>query len=121
MPPVKKTIDKAADAASALGKKDLKKQLLAEANAKADEDAKKIAEKKQISNMITTLKNGAQSPERAATLNYYKSLGHFDKEKKTILERFYLDKSCKWFTQYYEEKIKSDEVKDTSLRGFGTK
>ena len=86
-----------------------------------DDMARKADEKKAQSNMITTLKTGTQTPERKAFFEYYNALPRFSAEKKLLLEQWGKDKSCKWFSQYYEEKIKSNKVEETALQGFGTK
>ncbi len=106
----KKTIDKDARKAAAEAKKaasdalDLKKKL------KLDQ-----------ANMVTTLKNGTQTPERKQLYEYYKKLSHFDSEKKLLLEKFNGDKSCQWFNGYVEEKSKVSREEDTALIGFGTR
>ena len=76
--------------------------------------------KGDVSAMLGTLGRGTQTPERSAVLAKYKSLDRFDKEKAAILEKFRLDKSCKWWGTYAKESKKEASNEDACLTGFGT-
>jgi tryptophanyl-tRNA synthetase len=73
-----------------------------------------------VSNFITQSKKSS-NPDKVATLQLYQSLGRFDTEKKNLVAKWKLDKTCKWFSEYTHSREKEHEVKTESLLGFGTR
>jgi hypothetical protein len=112
MPAPKMTAAKAAAVKAAQPKK----SALA-SKAKANEVGVKIGE---VSNFLTQMKTSAH-PDKVATLALYKSLGRFDQEKKNLVAKWKLDKSCKWFSEYTQSREKETIVATESLLGFGTR
>ena len=60
-------------------------------------------DKKDMSNMVTTLKKATPAEkEKVQLLEIYQSLPRFSEEKLKLLKQWKLDKSCKWIGQYQE-------------------
>ena len=73
-----------------------------------------------ISNMLTQLKSSSD-PNKQQVLAMYKAQGRFSAEKAAILQKWKMDKSCKWAATYQQEKTTETVVKDTVLEGYGTR
>ena len=85
----------------------------------ADEAAQ---DKKDMSNMITTLKKAPSSEkEKVQLLEIYQSLPRFSEEKLKLLKQWKLDKSCKWIGQYQESRELSNTTSESTQDGFATK
>ena len=78
------------------------------------------SKRKDISCMITSLKN-SKDTSKAQLLAKYQSLPRFDPEKNNILKKWKLDKSCKWVSSYMQEVSQEKSCKDTELEGYGTR
>jgi len=93
------------------------------AQGKACAGAEEKNEKKDVSNFLGQLKNGANAGDssKAQTLAYYNSLARFSSEKQAMLTRWKNDKTCKWFESYQEENTKKQSSKAMELSGFGTR
>ena len=111
MPAPKMTAAKAAAVKAAQPKKS------ALSKAKGNEVGVNLGE---VSNCLTQLK-ASSDPNKVATLELYQSLSRFDQEKKNLVAKWKLDKTCKWFTEYTHSREKETEVKTESLLGFGTR
>jgi hypothetical protein len=99
---------------SASAKADAKAEAKAEAKSAASND------RKDISNMLTQLKNHSATEDQKALLAYYQSLPRFSERKKEILAKWKADKTCSWQTMYHEFHIKSAESETKKAKGFGT-
>jgi hypothetical protein len=120
--PVKMSAAKAAATATSKPKKCVLK------DASKDKAAELGVTMGDVSNFLVQLaktKAGvAGNPEDAAktgTLALYKSLGRFDEEKKALVAKWKLDKSCKWFSEYTHSREKENAVSTEALLGFGTR
>ena len=100
--------------------KELVAKALAEAKAKEAAVLAAAKAKGAQSDFLTTMKKGTQSEDRANAYKLYQSLGRFDTRKKDIIEMFQKDKSCKWYTSFYEETNKISSAKDATKSGYGT-
>ena len=70
-------------------------------------------------NFCTAGKN-ATSQQKKDCYNHYMSLDRFDSEKKTLLEMFKKDKSCRWFYTYVKSKGQSTAIGSDGLKSYGT-
>jgi len=84
------------------------------------EEGDAASKRKDISCMITSLKN-SKDTSKAQLLAKYQSLPRFDPEKNNILKKWKLDKSCKWVSSYMQEVSQEKSCKDTELEGYGTR
>jgi hypothetical protein len=74
----------------------------------------------EVSNFLTQSK-GSTNPDKLNTLALYQSLSRFDQEKKNLVAKWKLDKSCKWFSEYIRSREKETVVSTEALLGFGTR
>ena len=70
--------------------------------------------------MLTQLKSSSD-PNKQQVLAMYKAQDRFSAEKAAILQKWKMDKSCKWVATYQQEKTTETVVKDTVLEGYGTR
>ena len=84
-----------------------------------DEDAGSHS-RKDISNFLTQLKS-SHDPNKQHVLSLYKGASRFALEKAALLQKWKLDKSCKWVSTYPQELSSETTVKDTVVEGFGTR
>ena len=75
----------------------------AKKDSKNKEKESEAMDKKEVANMLGTLKC-AKDPEKKEMLAYYKSLPRFDGQKQELLKKWKADKSCKWFGSYKESR-----------------
>ena len=79
-------------------------------------------DKKDMSNMITTLKKATSAEkDKVQLLEIYQSLPRFSEEKLKLLKQWKLDKSCKWIGQYQESRELSNTTSESTQDGFATK
>ena len=95
----------------------------AAAKAKADnkaKDPKAAEERRTISNFITQMSKSTD-PNKQSLISHYKSLSRFDEQKKEILQKWWMDKTCSWSQSYLKEITSSTASSSTEGQGFGTK
>ena len=95
----------------------------AAAKAKADnkaKDPKAAEERRTISNFITQMSKSTD-PNKQSLISHYKSLSRFDEQKKEILQKWRMDKTCSWSQSYLKEITSSTASSSTEGQGFGTK
>lgn len=89
-------------------------------NVKPPEEA--AQDKKDMSNMLTTLKKATSAEkEKVQLLEIYQSLPRFSEEKLKLLKQWKLDKSCKWIGQYQESRALTNTTSESIQDGFATK
>ena len=87
---------------------------------KKDGPEAETMDKKDVSNMLGTLKC-SKDPEKKEVLEYYKSLPRFDGQKNELLKKWKADKSCKWFGSYKESRSQEHSTTHNEFPGFATK
>lgn len=107
----------------AIGKTQAEPKADPKVKTKAKAKAEEKDNRKDQSNMITQLKAGANKGDEAKqkALNIYQALPRFSDEKKKMLEKWKLDKTCSWavsMTNTFEESHQSSQ---NSQSGFVTK
>ena len=101
-------------------KKAAVKKATAKPKVKSAEQA--AEDKKDVSNMITTLKKSSPAEkEKVQLLEIYQSLPRFSEEKLKLLKQWKLDKSCKWIGQYQESRALTNTTSESIQDGFATK
>ena len=96
------------------------KKSTAKPKVKSAEEA--AADKRDMSNMVTTLKKANSSEkEKVQLLEIYQNLPRFSEEKLKLLKQWKLDKSCKWVGQYQESRELSNTTSESTQDGFATK
>ena len=101
-------------------KKAAVKKATAKPKVKPAEEA--AQDKKDMSNMLTTLKKATPADkEKVQLLEIYQSLPRFSEEKLKLLKQWKLDKSCKWIGQYQESRELSNTTSESTQDGFATK
>ena len=79
-------------------------------------------DKKDMSNMITTLKKSSPAEkEKVQLLEIYQSLPRFSEEKLKLLKQWKLDTSGKWIGQYQESRALTNTTSESIQDGFATK
>ena len=68
----------------------------AKKDSKKNEKEFEAMDKKEVANMLGTLKC-SKDPDKKEMLAYYQSLPRFDGQKQELLKKWKADKSCKWF------------------------
>ena len=92
----------------------------AKKDSKNKEKESEAMDKKEVANMLGTLKC-SKDPDKKEMLAYYKSLPRFDGQKQELLKKWKADKSCKWFGSYKESRRQEHSTTQEEMSGFATK
>ena len=86
----------------------------------AKDSGESAQERKDLSNFITQLKNSTD-PNKMQVYTMYQGMSRFDSQKKEIIRKWKMDKSCKWVNSMEQQISATTEAKSTTLEGWGTK
>ena len=63
---------------------------------------------------------GKATEDESAMLIHYRALGRFNEAKGKLLDRWLMDKSCKWWNEYKSSMVTTDATTTHNVSGFGT-
>jgi hypothetical protein len=78
------------------------------------------AEKKKAQSAMVTILKASVDPQKVSILSLYNSLGRNSPEKSVLLQKWLMDKSCKWSNEYKASRSVSTSTSSQVLDGFGT-
>jgi hypothetical protein len=73
-------------------------------------------------NFVTQLKTqGLKDETKASLLSHYSALPRFSQIKNEIVQKWKLDKTCRWATEYLQTTEKATFQKTSEEEGYGTR